>query len=161
MSDIHPRRAPVPIVWPQRLKRTPTRALWFDRIRSLPPGLDLQSISRMFKVTRTTAHLWVKTFGYAAPDRRKSPKSKTVQRGAKRRRAKPNPVSRTFEALAEDGSRHVVLATYPAESAGAGKPRANPVLTTSGKQQLYRVAKGIYQFVATGQRLMSKDRAAP
>lgn len=135
------------IVWPDRLKRTPTRALWFDRIRSLPPGLDLEAIATKFKVGKTTAHTWCQTFGYTIHDTRGS---------------RPNAArTASFEAVAEDGSRHTILITQGSGGKSSRKPAATPTLVTTRNQQVFRVAKGIYQFVATGQRLISKDPTAP
>jgi hypothetical protein len=164
------------IVWPARLKRTPVRVLWFDRIRSLPPGLDLQTIANMFEVGKTTAHMWVNTFGYVTRDdrggrgkKRKSPSPQTPTTpenppapGAPGHPfVPPEAMERvgSFDAVAEDGSRHVILIFRPGVS---DQPATRqPVLFTSFNERVYRVSTGIYQFVATGKRLISKDPKAP
>lgn len=147
MSKSKPGGKPGGIVWPDRLKRTPTRALWFDRIRSLSLGLDLGTIANKFNVAKTTAHTWCQTFGYTIRDTRGS-------RPSAARTA-------SFEAVAEDGSRHVILIMDNPAAKTPRKPAATHPLVTTRNQHVYRVSKGIYQFVATGQRLISKDPAAP
>jgi len=167
------------IVWPARLKRTPVRVLWFDRIRSLPPGLDLQTIANMFDVGKTTAHMWVNTFGYVTRDDRggagkkrepsKLPPSQTTPPNAPASEipapptAAPTAMERvgSFEAVAEDGSRHVVLIFRHAPGTSDSPAARQPVLFTSFNERVYRVSRGIYQFVATGKRLISKDPQAP
>jgi hypothetical protein len=147
MSKSKPGRESGGMDWPDRLKRTPTRALWFDRIRSLPPGLELGAIATKFKVAKTTAHTWCQTFGYTIHD----------TRGSRPHAAQ----TASFEAVAEDGSRHVILIMDGPPAKLPRKPAATRVLVTTRNQRVYRVSKGIYQFVATGQRLISKDPVAP
>lgn len=146
MSASRPQGGPAKIVWPDRLGRTPTRKLWFDRIRSLPPGLDLFAIASTFNVGKTTAHTWAKTFGYEIRD----------DRGSRDRTNRQI----SFQATAEDGSHHVILVLPGPEPQNAQAAKSKLLLTTQN-HRVYRVSKGIYQFVATGQRLISKDTNAP
>ena len=159
------------ILWPERLKRTPVRLLWFDRIRSLPPGLDLQTIADRFGVAKTTAHMWVNTFGYVPRDDRGGAAKKRSETPAAMPAQSSSPPDATsippsdpaqlkrvgsFDAIAEDGRRHVIL-IFQAPDGTPGQP----VLFTSFNERVYRVSKGVYQFVATGRRLISKDPQAP
>lgn len=148
MSKSSPEGEADRLVWPARLQRTPTRTLWFNRIRSLPPGLDLHAIATTFKVAKTTAHTWAKMFGYAIRD----------DRGSRDRTNRPG----SFEATAEDGSRHIIMILLQSPAAPTSAPSAPArLLLTTQNHRVYRVSKGIYQFVATGQRLISNDRNAP
>lgn len=70
-----------------------------------------------------------------------------------------DPVLR-FEAVDEDGLRHVIQ-IFDMPPGPQGDPPAQRVLLTSRQQRVYRIAKGLYQFVATGIRLISDDPDAP
>jgi hypothetical protein len=176
MADAGPGGGSGDIVWPERLKRTPVRVLWFDRIRSLPSGLDLRAIADRFGVGKTTAHMWVNTFGYVTRDGRggagkrnppaaeAAPREGTPAPGASAPAVThPGSMLRvgSFDAVAEDGTRHVILIYQRAQGTSAGDAAQQPVLFTSFNERIYRVSKGLYQFVATGRRLISKDPQAP
>ena len=59
------------LTWPAGLKKTPTRARWFEKFLQLKPNLDLQEVSDTLKEPYATVYRWADTFGYPFPDRRR------------------------------------------------------------------------------------------
>jgi hypothetical protein len=47
------------------------RLLWFGRLSALPPGLDLPSLARAFRVAKPTVHKWAHLFDYPLSDSRR------------------------------------------------------------------------------------------
>lgn len=66
-----------------------------------------------------------------------------------------------FRAVAEDGTPHLVRICLPLPTDPAGGMTGQPILLTSADRRVFRVSRGLYQFVATGQRLRSTDPNAP
>lgn len=58
------------LTWPAGAKRTGVRAEWFEKLSNLPPGLDLQEISRRLNEPYGRVYRWAQTFRY--PSRRKT-----------------------------------------------------------------------------------------
>jgi hypothetical protein len=65
--------------WPTGLRRTATRARWFQRFSQLKPGLDLQQVSDILHEPYATVYRWADTFAYPFPDRRRRGRVSTTQ----------------------------------------------------------------------------------
>ena len=58
--------------WPDGLKATAIRKIWFERVSRLAPGLDLPKAARALREPYGAVRRWGVLFGYAFPDRRRT-----------------------------------------------------------------------------------------
>lgn len=58
--------------WPESLKPTAIRRIWFEKISKLSPGMDLNDASRALREPYGAVRRWAVMFGYEFPDRRRT-----------------------------------------------------------------------------------------
>lgn len=56
------------LTWPEGLNETPTRHLWFARLKSLPPGLTVRVAADRLRRQDSLVYFWMKVFGYTPAD---------------------------------------------------------------------------------------------